>query len=295
MLKRLFVVLFCILLSGVYGREVVFIGLSGDGAPAIEKSFTRLLQEQFAVMPDVHAVDDIELQRLRARIENYSYPHLTSPLLAALNRFAPDSSLVIWGMIKECTVKPVRHLFIKAALSGSLTIELALYNLADRAYVYIGDAKAATEVAKGFVFWEPVEESVQISSIERDQIFNDLELKAASASGRIIQSLVAHEKKQHNYVTNRYAQIPGIEKKAVSLLSDSTSDSSASALIKPPSVAATPPSLPSAASPKTATTSAPSLFSPAGTSPDSAAGLQHLPSASNSGTVDSVAAHAPGN
>jgi hypothetical protein len=277
-----------VLLTGIHAREVVFIGLSGEGAPAIEKSFTRLLQEQFAVIPDVHATDDVELERLRAKIESYSYPHLTAPLLSALARFTPDSALVIWGMVKECSLKPVRHYFVKAALSGTLTIELSIYNLANRSYVYIGDATATAEIPKGFVFWESVDESVKVSALDRNRLMSDLELKTAADAGRIMRALVTHEKKRHDYVENRYAQIPGIEKKPV------PSDSGADTLKKPhptkpktgsPEAPTSSSTAPVAPAPDAAAAAA-AMFSPRGSVPDSA--QKGAPAAQDSAKVDSV-------
>ena len=259
---------------GFCGKEVVFIGLSGEGAPAIEKTFTRLLQEQLVVMTDVHVVDDVELQRLRARIENFTYPHFTAPLLGTLSRFVPDSSLVIWGMVKEHTVKPVRRFLIKAALSGTLTIELAIYNLADRSCVYAGDATASTEVAKGFVFFGPVEEDVQISALDREEVFNALELKAASASGRVIQALISHENSQKTKRFRDTLPPPGNEKKSTEAVpmpigaAPDTVTATASS-----GVAARPAGAPL----KTSAASVTPVFSPAVKLPDSGAAAEAAP------------------
>jgi hypothetical protein len=57
----------------------------------------------------------------------------------------------------------------------------------------MGDVSATTLKKKGVVLWGSVEKAVQISAGESIQIIDDIELKGASASGRILSTLILSE------------------------------------------------------------------------------------------------------
>jgi hypothetical protein len=221
------------------GTPVVFIGLSGQSAPAIEKNLTRLMEEQFATTSGVSLVLNDETKYLQSRIDQFSYPAMTARLAAALNRFTPDSALIVWGMVRECSIKPVRRYFFNARVKASLTIELAVYRLGAEAYAYIGDAKSVLVRDKGFILWfGPVENAVQISAPERAELIESLQIEGAKSTGRVLQNLLQyHQSKNHTGKPPR-----GISRKEVTIepalpedaaeinAVDSTADTSASDL-----------------------------------------------------------------
>lgn len=185
--------------SGFCGRDVAFIGLTGTQAPAIEKTFNRHFLEHLAMMPGVRALNTIEIANLRERTSaSFSIASMTPAFFTSLKRFASDSTLVIWGRVKECMVRPARFGVVGAGIKGSLTIELTIYDLAVQDFVFSGDASAATFVKKGFVLWWPVEKAIQISAQERTQVIDVLEIKSVSACGQILNSFLLHETNQKN-------------------------------------------------------------------------------------------------
>jgi hypothetical protein len=183
--------------SAFCGKEVAFIGLTGAQGPAIEKTFNRHFLEYLALMPDVHSLNTIEIANLRERTSgNFDIVAMTPALFTSLKRFVSDSTLIIWGRVKECTVRPERFWVIGAGIRGTLTIELTIYNLAARKFIYIGDVKATTLKKKGVVLWWSVEKALQISAQERTQILEDIEVNGISASGRILSTLMLNETSQ---------------------------------------------------------------------------------------------------
>ena len=114
-----YAMLVCAAAAGA-GTDIVFIGFSGQETPAIEKSFTRLFQEQLATLPDVNSISGDELLRLQSRINHFTYPVMTSSLVTMINRCAPDTALVIWIKAKECRIRPVRRYFFGSAIKGSI-------------------------------------------------------------------------------------------------------------------------------------------------------------------------------
>ncbi|MBN2188124.1 MAG: hypothetical protein JW699_01620 [Chitinispirillaceae bacterium] len=174
---------------------VVFIGLSNQGAPAIEKNLSRLIEEHLGTMADVSLIANDETRRLQSQIDQFSYPVMTSNLAAALKRCAPDSSLIVWGMVRDCTVRPVRSLFFNAKIRATLTIELTVFNLATKAYAYVGDASARLDRDKGFIFWfGPVENAVTLSAPEKTELVEKLQVEGVKACGRVLQTLFVHDR-----------------------------------------------------------------------------------------------------
>jgi hypothetical protein len=185
--------------SGFCVRDVAFLGLTGTQAPAIEKTFSRHFLEHLAMMPEVRALNSIEVARLRERTSaNFSIGSMTPAFFTSLKRFSSDSMLLIWGRVKECTVKPARFWGVGSGIKGSLTMELSIYDLAVQDFVFSGDASVATFVKKGIVLWWPVEKAIQIAAQERAQVIDKLEIKSVSACGQILYSLLLHETNQQN-------------------------------------------------------------------------------------------------
>jgi hypothetical protein len=183
--------------SGFCDKEVAFIGLTGAQAPAIEKTFNRHFLEDLAMIPGVHSLNTIEIANLRERTSSdFDIVSMTPALFASLKRFASDSTLVIWGRVKECSIRPERFWVIGAGIRGTLAIELTIYDLAGGKFIYIGDVKASTLEKKGIVLWWSVERALQISAQERTQILDDIELKGVYASGRILSTLMLNETSQ---------------------------------------------------------------------------------------------------
>jgi uncharacterized membrane protein affecting hemolysin expression len=203
------------------GVPVIFVGLSSERAPAIEKNLTRLMEEQFATTSGMSLVLNEETRYLQSRIDQFTYPAMTARLAAALKRFAPDSILIVWGMVRECSVKPVRRLFFKAQVKASLTIELTVYRLGTEAYAYIGDAKALLTHDKGFVLWfGPIENAVQISAPERAELIESIQIEAAKSAGVVLANLLQY----HRTKNQTKEPPPGITEKEVIIEPESPED-----------------------------------------------------------------------
>jgi|WetSurMetagenome_2_1015567.scaffolds.fasta_scaffold86677_4 hypothetical protein len=196
------------------GTPVIFIGISSQQAPAIEKNLTRLMEEQFATSSEGSLLLNDEAKYLQSRIDQFTYPAMTARLVAALNRFAPDSALIVWGMVRECSIKPVRRYFFKARVKASMTIELTVYRLGAEAYAYIGDVKAVLVRDKGFIFWfGPIENAIQISAPERAELLESLQIEGAKSASGVLQNLL-----QYHRTKDRVKEPPpGITEKKVTI------------------------------------------------------------------------------
>jgi hypothetical protein len=109
------------------------------------------------------------------------------------------------------------------------------------------------------VFFGPVENSLQVSAPDRDAMLSDLELKAASASGRIVQALIAHENSSKRKKERDTEPPPGLVKKEVEA-PPAAGGTSAETGITAPAIAS--PLRSAASAPKKPSTEAIPVFSP---------------------------------
>lgn len=222
-LVRPVMILLCVSVAAAWcDTPVIFIGLSGQGAPGIEKNLTRLMEEQFALGNGMTLVQNDESRRLSSRIDDFAYPTVTAPLATALRRFAPDSALFVWGRVRECSVKPLRRYFFTAHLQATLVVELTVFNLGTRSYAYIGDAKAVIKREKGFIFWfGRIEDGLSVSAAEKAELIELLQVEGAKSSGTVLQTLLAHTRSK-----NRGKEpSPGVTAKEISIEPASADDS----------------------------------------------------------------------
>ncbi len=176
--------------------RIVFIGLSGEGAPAIEQTFDRLLREQLTVIPDCAVADYVETLRYRKMIDFNRYPVVSEQFVTELQKLIPDAALIIWGSIKKMSIKPVRRTLINAIAEGELTVGLTVYNLTQGTFAYSGDVKGAAKKREGFVFFSSVDKVTHIPASDRAELTEQIVNDAVLASASIIRSILRSENLQ---------------------------------------------------------------------------------------------------
>lgn len=170
--------------------KILFLGLSADGAPAIEQTFDRLLRDRLSVDPGFAVIDYIETLRCRKHIGFNNHTTVSVNMLTGLNTMLPDSVLIVWGSIKRVALEQRRRKLIKAVINAELTVHLSVYNLVEGLFAYSGDIQCFLQKPKGFIFFTPVKETPPIGASQRAAIIDELIEDAAAKSAGIISSLV---------------------------------------------------------------------------------------------------------
>lgn len=213
--EKLSVVLLLILIAAVYqaqGSEIVFIGLTGEGAPAIEKSYDQLLRERLASSTQFQTADYLVVQNYKERIDFHRHPVVSKNLLNALQRFAHDSTIFIWGSVTEYRMKPVRRNLIGSFIEAKLAIHLNIYSLSNQRIAFSGEVRAKADKYKGINIFSPVGKVVHISGTDRSELLNELVKEAVRKSDLIISlvlksdsgNLEASGPEQQQYVPSLY-------------------------------------------------------------------------------------------
>ena len=68
-------------------------------------------------------------------------------------QYCSDSTVFIWGAVKNYSVRPARKNLIQGVARGEITVSLTMYSLRYKDYAFCGDVAYECEEPKGFVFF----------------------------------------------------------------------------------------------------------------------------------------------
>jgi hypothetical protein len=186
----------CVFTSGVraVGVDIVFLGVLGNDAPAIEQAFDTRVREALSVNPEYRVLDYLASQDLRRRIGFDEFPTVSRHLVEGLRQFSSDSTIFVWMSVKSRTIKPVRRQLVKASAQGEIVLTLNMYSLRYKEYAFIGDVYSTFEKPEGFIFFYPLETGVHISATDCVEITDKLVSAAAFRAADLVTSVVRSEK-----------------------------------------------------------------------------------------------------
>jgi hypothetical protein len=174
--------------SATAATSILFLGLSGDGAPAIERTFERTLRDKITTTPDLAIIGYDESQRYRRKLDLDQTSGIPENRLAELQEYLPDSAFAVWSQIKKLTVTPVRDHLIKALIKGELQTRLVVFNVSTGSFAYSGTITSTAEKRKEYILFSPIEQT-NVSATDRDEVINKLVVHAVTECANIIDSL----------------------------------------------------------------------------------------------------------
>lgn len=178
---------------GTFAREIVFVGLFGDAAPAIERTFEYKLRNELSVIQEATLSDYQQSQLYRHRINFLNYPTVSKQLVDELSLITSDSNLIIWGTVTTCQMKPQRTNLLFSEIKGELAITLSIYNLNRKAYAYTGTIRTTATLPKGPIFFADVAKNTTLSSVERTNLLEELMTEASQTSSEMIKAVLRNE------------------------------------------------------------------------------------------------------
>lgn len=193
-MKRMVVIISIILAvctteAGV--QEVVFIGITGEGAPAIEKTFETQLQKRLSTQSSLYLADCIVSQRYARQIKFNDFPVVSRELVESIEAFATDTTLFIWGSVKKCDVSTVRKNFLRTAIKGELELSLTVYSLDTREYSYSGVIYADVLHPGEFAPFADVSSTSHIDAIQRQEVLQECIDEAVTKTTAMINALLS--------------------------------------------------------------------------------------------------------
>ncbi|MBD3390692.1 MAG: hypothetical protein GF418_01575 [Chitinivibrionales bacterium] len=172
--------------------HVMFAGLPGTHASNFAKRYEEYVRDALKTTENVSMVDYAETQRLADKVGLRRYATVSRSLVKSLQRFAPDSTLVVWGRVEQYVVEPKRGGFLGlgARAVGSVSVILTMYSLHSDKYAFVGNANASASVRKPPAWFRRVALVTHITAQDRDQIALELSRQTARRTAAVIEALV---------------------------------------------------------------------------------------------------------
>jgi hemoglobin-like flavoprotein len=169
--------------------EVVFMGISGEGAPAIEKTFELQLQKRLSTQTSFRLADCIVAQHYAQLIKFDDYSMVSRKLVEAVESVASDSTLFVWGTIKKCSVNMVRKNLFRTVIKGEIELNLNVYSLDTKEYSYSGVIKAEIIKPGEFAFLSDENATSHIDAVKRQEILQQCIDQAVNKTAAMIVDL----------------------------------------------------------------------------------------------------------
>ena len=174
-------------------REVVFIGITGNGAPSMEQSFDHQLREQLSVEPTIYIADYVLTQHFGRLIRFDDYPVVSRKFVESIERLASDTTLFIWGQVYKNSVTPMRKNLVQAAIKGELEIGLTIYSLDRKEYAYAGKIHSEFWKSKGTILFGSPQTQIHTNALDKTELMDLCIADAVKKTVDIITAVIRNQ------------------------------------------------------------------------------------------------------
>jgi hypothetical protein len=170
-------------------RKLLFIGLQEDGSPSLSGTFNKLMLDKLETIAGLVLTDHEKTLQYRHQMHFSRYTKISEELISELETIVSDSLLIMWGSIVTSEIRPARKHVIGCVLKGKLIVNLIIYDLPSKRFLYNGNIASDLERPTSAIFFSSPEKVIHISSTERVTINELLLNKVILASIGLIDSL----------------------------------------------------------------------------------------------------------
>jgi len=176
-------------------KEILFLGMAEEGAPAVSQSFDQLLRTRLSAEAGIRISDYENSLRYRERLSFSRYPTISSGQLVKLQQILPDSLLLLWGRVVSTEIKPERSKLIGSHYDAELKINLSIFNPEQKAFIFNGIITSQKTFPGPTILFSSVEKTATLNAVERSAIIGELLENASSKSASMITSIVQNNRK----------------------------------------------------------------------------------------------------
>jgi hypothetical protein len=196
--------------------DVVLIGLTQGSSPAFEETLDRRIRENLSTSENLSITDYAQTQAFRRKIRFDEFPTVSRKLVESLKQYTTDSSVFVWGRIKNCTLTGARKKLIRGFIRGEFVITLNIYSLRYKNYAFAGDVQASVEKDNGVIFFGDADKEIFVSAADRSELMDKLLDQSARKSASLIATVVQSER----LLAAKDADVAGAKSYEVPSLSD---------------------------------------------------------------------------
>lgn len=173
--------------------ELLLLGFNGKRAPSVDKTFDKMMRDKLVMIPDVALVDIEKTRQLNHHINFPENDLLAKTHLESLRKYLNDSLYIAWGTLHEIVIEPKRKQFVRAQFTGSMKVDLHIYDYVKKQLTFTGTLDASTSDDRGVVFVSPVKRAYHIDAAEYTRIAEMTLNEAVRVCSRVITATISSD------------------------------------------------------------------------------------------------------
>ncbi len=200
--------------AGLTARNrVLFMGITGDGAPGYSRTFEQQLRAALDTIDEVSLMSTVESHRFRELTGLDRYDDVSQGMTGRVMKLLPDTVIILWGTLENIQFTPVRRHIFGAAINGELNAGLIAYNVKYRRYLFNSSIVSTITAKENPVYFSPVEKVTHLSAGERAALTDSLIRLAVISSAERIQAVLKENDKINSEIAvenNAQKNVPSI-------------------------------------------------------------------------------------
>lgn len=176
--------------------DVLFLGLTGDGAPSFEKTCEGLLRADLASSAQILLVDAGSTRAFRERLDPRNTDGVTRDLVESLRRHFGDSVFVVWVGVESYRVAPRRSHLVICEAAGEASVRLTMIDLRNNGRAMAGAFTVTAERYAGLIPFSRLDQAhvpVSTQLAVTDELAELASARSASMVRAIVRSRLARD------------------------------------------------------------------------------------------------------
>ena len=149
-------------------KSVLFLGVFNPKGEHVETPLEQALRLEFSSSSKFRIVNSKETVDFLRKLEPFGATPLERIVPPKVK--TPDSTIVIWAVVKESSMRVGRRLFFWGKADASLTLDFFICELKSGEIYYRGELSAKATKGKNFLFVVSAQKNVHISAIDRSEL-----------------------------------------------------------------------------------------------------------------------------
>lgn len=174
-------------------NQILFLGINNRGAPALSKTYERMLRERLSTIPLLKVTDFEQTIRYKDYVKFQQYPTISISLLSKLQQILPDSIVLVWGDVAQKSISPSRKKIFGSVLNAQITTNLSIFNPAQNSYLFNGVIKSEKKFPGPWIYFASPQKNVLVNAQKRNELFHILLEEAAAKSASILSSIIQNK------------------------------------------------------------------------------------------------------
>jgi len=189
-------------------KGVLFLGVFNQKGESVEAPLEQALRHELSAGENFRLITATETQRYLRELESSGVTPLER-IVPSKIRMA-DSTIAIWAVVKENTMRVGRQTFFWGKVDASMTLDLFINDLKSGEIFYRGTIAAEANKRKPFMFVNSAQKTVHISVKDRSELNGELQSIIVKSSNDIFATVLNSLSAKHDEPKEEPADSAGV-------------------------------------------------------------------------------------